>query len=398
MKIISTSLFFLCLIWLATGCGSQQVETLEGKKAVLKQLKSQLLELNQQITKLEGEITELDPALKEKARRVNVEVQKIVPKPFSHYVSVQGKVEANQNITVSAEANGRLEKINVEEGNYVKKGQVLAEIDASMIQSQIEELETQLELAEITFEKQKNLWDQEIGTELQYLTTKNQKESLEKRINTLKSQSKYYQITAPISGTIDNVIPKIGETVAVGTPSFMIVNFSNLSLTADISENYVPNIKRGDKVKVVFPLLDNKKLSTRVHSVGQMIDPDNRTFEVEIKLPNDPMFKPNLFGELYINDRTVDNALTVPISVIQTSEIGPYVYVAEQNEEGNWYAKRKNLTTGFNYDGEVLVKEGLRPEDQLVTVGFKNLSDGQALAVNIQKEDNLTSTDNSTKN
>lgn len=380
-------IIYFCLLLLIMGCGSQQVETLESKKAELKKLKFTLLTVNQQIQALESEIAELDPELKAKSRRVNVNVLQLEPKDFSHYVKVQGKVEANQSIIVSAQATGTIQQILVDEGQYVKKEAVLAKIDASMMESQIEELETQLDLANITFEKQKNLWDQEIGTEMQYLTVKNQKESLEKRIQTLKEQEKYYQITAPISGSIDEIIPKTGETVATGSPTFRIVNLSDLSLKADLSENYIPYVRKGDKVEVSFPLLNKNDLKARVHAVGQTIDLDNRTFEVEIKLPNDPLFKPNLYGELAINDQTATDAITIPLSILQTSEKGPYVFIAEENEEGNWIAKRRNLTTGFNYKGEIWVQEGLKQDDKLITTGFKNLSEGQLLSLSTENEE-----------
>lgn len=175
MKQYQNPIIYFSFLLFMMGCGSQQVDTLDGKKAKLKELKSTLLSVNQQIQELETEIAELDPAIKANIRRVSVNAISLEPKEFSHYVIIQGIVEANQSILVSAQATGTLQQIRVDEGQYVKKGEVLANIDASMMKSQIEELETQLELAELTFQKQKNLWDQEIGTEMQYQLLKTKK-------------------------------------------------------------------------------------------------------------------------------------------------------------------------------------------------------------------------------
>ncbi len=379
MKQLFTILSFT-LLWMFTGCGSQQVKGLEAKKAQLKKLKTQQIQLNEQINELETELAELDPSLARQTRTVAVKVDQISAREFKHYIKVQGEVEANQNIIVSPKTAGNILSIHVKEGQQVAANTVLAKIDDAVIKRNIEELKTQLSLTKILFEKQKNLWEQEIGTEVQYLTAKNQMETLQKRLATLEEQADMTIVKAPISGTIDKIFPKIGEAVAPGTPFFRVVNNRNLSLVANIAESYIPHVKQGDAVNIYFSALD-KEILTRISSVGQSIDPQSRTFEVEAQLPPSSDFKANMFGEISINDRTINEAVTIPVNVIQRSDQGSFVFVAEKSEDDIWMAKRVNIKTGLSNKGQVVVEEGLKKGDYLITTGYKDLSDGQVLDI-----------------
>jgi len=368
------------LLLLASGCGSQQAEGIEAKKAKLKKLKTEQLQLNNQIKELETEIASLDPSSASNARIVPVTVSTLQKKQFKHYVKVQGEVEANQNIIVSPQTSGNITEILVREGQRVNKGQVLARIDDAVIQRNIEEIKTQLELAETLYQKQKKLWEQEIGTEVQYLTSKNQKETLERRLETLQEQADMAQVMAPISGTVDKIIPKIGEAIAPGAPFFQIVNNRDLHLKAEIAEAYIPYVKEGDSVKIEFPTL-NKTIRTRISSVAQAIDPESRTFEIETQLPPDDNFKANMFGDIAINDRTFEETITIPINVIQRSETGSFVYIAEPSSDSTWVAKRKEIETGLSYDGKISVQDGLESGDKLIIAGYKDMSDGQLVTL-----------------
>lgn len=361
-------------------CGSQQAEGLEAKKAQLKSLRSDLVRINEEVKTLEQEIAELDPESQKRSSRIPVITQELKPRQFQHFIEVQGQVEAKQNVLVSPKMAGNLTNILVREGQYVKKDQILAVIDDAMAKRSIEEVQTQFELANTLYLKQKNLWEKEIGTEVQYLTAKNQKESLEKRMATLKEQLKMTRIQAPISGTIDEVMPKIGEAVAPGMPAFRIVNVADLTLAAEVSEAYIPYIKTGQMVDLEFPTI-NKSLKARISSVGKSIHPNDRTFSVEVKLPNDPLFRANMFGDITINDRTLEQAIAVPISVVQRSEKGEFVYVAKQNPDGAWVAQRKMIRTGLSAEGDIEVTEGLSEGEFLITNGFKDLNEGQALDI-----------------
>ena len=373
-------LFLSLSFLLLAACGSQQPETLESKRAELKKKKSELVLINQEIKTLEADILAMDPAAAKAVSRIPVGVESLSPKEFKHFIEVQGQVEADKNVMVSPKTAGALNNILVKEGQYVKRNQVLAIIDDALIKSQIEELNTQIELAKILYQKQKNLWDQEIGTEVQYLTSKNQYESLKSKLATLNEQKQMARIKSPISGTVDAIMPKIGEAVAPGQPAFRIVNTSDLSLKAEVSEAYIPYIKKGDIVDIDFPTID-KEIKARISSVGQFIHPNDRTFTVEVRLPNNSLFKANMFGDLKINDRTVKDAIVVPLNVIQRSEEEEFVFILGKNENGETIAKRKVVETGLSDTGNIEIKNGLNAGEELITAGFNNLSEGQILEV-----------------
>lgn len=367
------------LMFASTSCGEKEPQTLEEKKEVLNFKKQALKNLSKEVSLLEEEIAKLDPVAREESRKATVSTLSVKASDFQHFVSVQGQVEANKNILVSPQTGGRIVKINVSEGQSVQAGTILAQVDDAIMRSGIQEIETSLELANIMFNKQKNLWDQQIGTEVQYLTAKNQKESLERRLETMKEQLDLSKIKSPISGTVDEIMPKVGETVSPGFPAFRIINPNDLSLKAEISESYIPYIHKGDQVKVTFPALD-KSIDAKVTMVGQFINPNDRTFPVEVKLPNNSMLKANMFGEMSINDRTKKGAITIPVSIIQQSEESDYVFVAHQSE-GKWIATRTNIKTGLSYNGQIEVTEGLAKDQQLIVLGYKNLSDGQEIII-----------------
>ena len=376
-------LYVLAIPLILMGCGGEKgidTSTLAGKKEQLLKLQKTLSETEKEISQLEAEITELDPNLAAAALKIPVSAKAVEVRDFKHFVKVQGQVEANRNILVSPEMPGNITQIYVKEGQRVAAGKVLAKLDDAVLQRNIEEVKTQLELAQILYDKQQRLWDQEIGTEVQLLQAKTQKESLERRLATVEEQVNMTRIKAPISGTIDEILPKIGEMVSPGMPVFRVVNTNDLSLKAQVSESYIPYIKRGDAVNVKFPALD-KELNARVSVVGEFIHPTARTFDVEVKLPSSVKAKPNMFGEISINDRLIKNAILVPMYVLQKSESGRYVYVAEKNEAGEWIALRKDVVLGLSYQGEAVVEEGLDAKDLLITDGYKDLSDGQLIDI-----------------
>ena len=382
MKPFTTISAIVATIILLAACGEPLPQTLSEKKVLLQSKKKELLKLSGEIEKLESEIAKSDPAVREQVRRSPVNVANVEEVKYQHFVNIQGKVEANNNIQVSPVLGGRVIQIFSSQGQYVKKGQLLAQLDDAVMKRSIEEVKTSLDLANIMYEKQKRLWDQQIGTEVQYLTAKNQKEALERRLETLEEQLDMSKIKAPISGTVDEIIPKVGETVSPGFPAFRIVNNADLSFKADLSESYIPYIKRGDLVKLNFPTID-KTLEARVSTVGQSIDPNNRTFKVEVKLPADKMLKSNMFGEVSINDQTIEKAVMIPLEVIQQSEKGPFIFVAQKSADGDkWKAFRKNIELGLSDEGLIQAKSGLSPGEKLIISGYKDLSDGQEVIIN----------------
>lgn len=365
---------------LLVGCGSDSPETLEAKKQALKEKQATLRTLTLEIDSLQAEITRLDPTAQRLKKQTPVSVEVVEKQRLAHYVEVQGKVEADNNIMVGAMSSGRLINLFVKEGQSVRKGQTLAQLDDAVIKASISEVETQLKLAEIVFKKQETLWKQEIGTEIQYLTAKNNVESLQKRLATLKEQQDMSKIKAPITGTVDEVMVKMGELVSPGFPVFRIVNPYDLKLVAEVPESNAPYIKRGDEVSIDFPIL-NQNLKGRVSRVGQAINPLNRTFPVEVKLPSNSAFKPNMFGKIAINDRTLDDVVAIPLSMVQKSDVGSFVYVAVDKGE-KVVSSRRAIALGLEAAGMVEVAQGLESGDRLITTGYKGLSDGQEVTLN----------------
>lgn len=374
---IHTIIALLSGFLLTTAC-QPGGESLAAKQKALLAKKQELRQISQEIAQLEADIAQLDPSAQRDVRQAQVTVQEMQPQSFQHFIEVQGQVEANENILVSPQASGRVTNIYVKEGQSVRAGALLAKIDDAIAQASLKEVETQLELATELFARQQRLWNQGVGTEVQFLEAKNRKESLEKRLATLQEQLSLNRITAPISGTIEEIMPKAGEMVSPGMPAFRIVNNRDLNLVSNLSEMHIPYVKRGDEVIIEFPTLD-LELAAKIAVVGQTIHPNDRTFTVEINLPNNALLKPNLFGTLKINDRSLDSALVLPLTLVQQSENGPFVFVAKE-VTGEWRAERRELTTGLSYDGKIAVETGLKPGDLLITTGYQDLSDGQVIA------------------
>lgn len=349
------------------------------KETQLKELKAQQANISKEIAKLEKEIAaskpEGDPS---KIKSKEVIVTELQPKPFEHYVKTQGAVESEQNIQVSAKTMGVITHVNVREGEEVKAGQTLAQIDNSLIERGIEELRSQLDLATTVFERQKNLWDQKIGTEVQFLQAKSNKEALERRLASLQEQNEQTKIKAPVSGVVDAVDVKVGQNISPGVPAARVVNNSDLKITARISEAYVTQLKKGDKIVVTFPDID-KTISSKLSFVARNIDPMSRTFTIEADLPSAPDLRPNMTAVVRVVFETVPSAIVVPINVVQNINDEKVVYVAEA--KGNQTVARKRVVTVEGiYDNQAHVT-GLSAGDKLITTGFQGLTDGDYVKI-----------------
>ena len=267
---------------LLAACSAASPET--DKNAQLEKLKTQQAKLTSDIRKLEAEIGKENPETV-KAKSKEVGVVSIAPHNFDYFIQTQGAVEAIDNIMISARTAGNVSQVFSREGDVVTKGQTLAQIDNSITQRNIDELKASLDLAKTVYERQKNLWDQKIGTEVQYLQARNQKESLEKRLATLNEQLDMSRIKSPIDGSIDEVAIKIGQNVGPGMPAFRVVSFDKLKMRAAVSEAYVTSIKKGNKVLLTFSDI-NKEVEATVTFVGKTINQLSRTFPVEVALPS----------------------------------------------------------------------------------------------------------------
>lgn len=368
MKPTHKFLTLITLAFLAVSCGSD--DSIEAKKAELANLKSKSNELAAEIKGLEAELMKLDPDFaKQNQKSLLITTTPVKKGRFDHYVEVTGSVLSKKNVMISSEVLGRIIEVPVNEGMRVNKGQVLAKIDSESIQRNLDELENSLDLAATLFEKQERLWKQEIGTEVQYLEAKNRKEGLEKNLATAKTQLDKAVIKAPFTGTIENVEVRLGELVQPGAPMFQFVGESDLFIEADISESYVGVLGKGDSVNVNFPSI-NQSLSTKVSSVGAIINPNNRTFKVEVFLPNIQNVKPNMISVLKIKDYENENAIVVPGYLILSDNRGDYVFVVEDGKASKKYVKR-----GKTFDRETEILEGLTGSETLVDKGFREVGD-----------------------
>jgi len=350
----------------------------DDKKAELAKLKQQQADITKQIQKLEGEIAKANPdSVKAKAKEVNV--TELAPRKFDYFVQTQGRVEAEDNIQVSSKTAGVVTAVYVQEGDAVSKGQVLAQIDNSVIQRNIEAMKSQLELATTVFQRQKNLWDQKIGTEVQYLQTKTNKENLERQVASLQEQNSMTRVTAPFSGTVDEVTAKVGQNIAPGMPAARIVNTSNLKLKASVSEAYVTNIKKGNKVTVSIVEL-GKDISAMVTFVGKTIDPLSRSFPVEVKLPNDANLRPNMTGVVRVIFHTEPSAIVVPVNVVQSINNEKIVFISETDGKQT-VARKKVVKVDGVYDNLAQV-QGLKAGEKIVSFGYQGLDDGQVIKTN----------------
>ncbi len=363
------------------GCsGEKSPETLEAKKKALSEYKKELIELKQKINVLENDIQALSIEKGLRKPAVGVKAKTLEPRRFKHYIQIPGNVESDDYVKVSSEVPGMVVALNVEVGDYVTKGKVLARLDDKMIRKQLEELETSLDLARQQYEKQSRLWNQGIGSEMQYLQAKNAFESIEKRMETLQAQLDKYLVKAPISGVIDDVMIKKGEMASPGLPLLAIVDAANIKVVGEVSERYVGKFHKGDSVVVEFPVI-GKKIHTVIDAVGEAIDKSNRTFKVIIKIDNrSGELKPNLLANIQLFDFKKENALVVPTRIIFFQDEGNSLYtVAISN--GDTLARKTRVELEYSDERQSLIAKGLKAGDVVITEGYDKISDGERVKV-----------------
>ncbi len=354
-------------------------EDLEGKKAKLASLREEAVKIQGEIGALEKEIIELDTNFLASQRNYTlVSIGQANKGKFIHKVDVRGTVASKNNILVSSKVMGSIMSIKKENGESVREGDIVMTIDATILQNNIAEVQAQLELAITLFEKQKALWDQEIGTEVQYLQAKTNKETLEKRLSTLRAQLKDYYIKAPADGQVNNLDMKIGETVAMGTPVFRVVGTSQMYIQASVSERYIGKFKIGDSVDIEFPST-NESTSSTISAIGRVINDENRTFVVEVDIPeNVNLARANQVAVATLTDYSNDKAITVPTKIIQFDNLGNFIFVAEK-AENSLVAEKKYVTTGKSFRGKTEIVSGLTGKEQIILEGYRDVSKGTFL-------------------
>jgi membrane fusion protein, multidrug efflux system len=365
-------LFAIAIISFAIAACSENAKPGD-KKAELEQLKKEQATLKEKINKLEKELGSGDSTLKEKSKFVAV--TEMNPQTFNHYIEVQARIEGDEDVNVSPDMPGTVTSVLVKAGDKVRQGQVMAILDDKTLRQNMEAMRSQLDMATIMFEKQKNLWDQKIGSEVQFIQARTQKTSLEKQYAAVYEQWDMSRIKSPINGTVDGVNVKIGQSVAPGFGIIRVVNLSKLKVRGEVAESYINKVKQGNDVLVYFPDL-GKEIKSKLSYSGRAINSLNRTFNVEVNiLPKDGEYFPNQVAVLKIADYSADSSFVVPIGAVQRSSDTQYVYVVE-NEKGKNVAKRKTVSAGMTYNGLAEIKSGLAPGDKVITTGFQNVIEG----------------------
>jgi RND family efflux transporter MFP subunit len=368
---MKNSIYVLVLAAALTAC-SQPTDP----KGNLEQLKAQREALNKQIAKLEAEV---DPASVE-IKSVPVKVLSVSSTVFNHYVEVQGVVDGDQNVAVSPQVPGIVTAVYVTEGTNVKKGQVLAELDAAVLKQTVDEVKTQYDLVSNLFLKQKALWEKNIGSEVQYLQAKTNKEALENRLKTLQGQIDMAKVISPISGTVESNPLKVGQMASPGLPTSIIrvINMNIAKVKAEVSENYASRIQNGNKAIVRFPDLGSE-IETKLFFASNFIDPTNRTFQIECKVQSrEVKLRANMIAYVKINDYTNEKAICVPANFVQNNKDGKYLYVAIQ-KNNQTIATRRSVKLGMDYNGTTEILEGLADGDKIITAGFQSLNEGSQI-------------------
>ena len=381
------SIFAIILV--LSSCGGQKEQSLIDVIASkdLAQIRAKKSELDNKMQQISAEIKLLNTEIEilDTLKRVPlVTAIKLKNEVFTHFLELQGNVTTKQNVLIYPEVAGTLEKVFVKEGQKVSKGQALGRIDNGGLEQQVAQLEATTALAKTTFDRQKRLWNEKIGSEIQYLQTKTNYEASKNQLAQLKKQIDKFTIRAPFSGVIDDVIKDQGTVVAPGPGAeiFRIVNLSNMFIEADIPESYITDVTIGKYVEIDFPVL-GKSLETKVRQTGNFINPANRTFKIEVGVPNnDRSIKPNLTAKLKINDYTNAEAILIPQSIISENANGEqYVYVIKNLNNDKGIATQTVVKTGKTQGDVIEILEGVTSGDVLIEAGARSVKNGQEVKI-----------------
>ena len=357
-------LFFLLIpAIIFASCGGGKTDN----TAELAKLKKQRAELDVRIKAMEG------PANDTSKKATPVSIMEVQTGDFVATINVQSQITGDQNVYASAQAMGTVNNVAVRVGEHVVKGQVLATLDAASTQQRIESQQAQLTLLKTVYEKQKNLWAQNIGTEVQLLTAKANYESAQSQLAGIMAEKNMYRVVSPITGVVDQMSLKVGDATGPGGTSIRVVNTDKLKAEANLGENYLGKVKTGNPVTLVFPDLGDS-IKTKLTYVAEAVDPISRAFVAQVRLDNNHNLHPNMSCIMKIANYEVKNALVVPVSVIQKTSKGDMLYIADGN-----VAKSVPVTTGANSNGQVEILSGLKPGDKVITAGFEDLDNGDPI-------------------
>jgi RND family efflux transporter MFP subunit len=363
--------------------GKDEKGSLNDKKVELQKLKDEQAKIATDIKKLEDEIIKQDPAaIPAKPKLVNI--VPVTPGEFLHFIDLQGTITTQNIVNVAPRGmGGQVRSVHVKEGDAVRKGQLLLKLDDAVIRQQIEQAKIQLDYLKDLYQRRKNLWDQNIGTEVELVSARNNVSNQERQLSLLNEQLSFATITAPVSGVAENVSIHVGE-VFTGAPNMgiTIVNTSDLKATVNIPENYLSKVKKGTPVMVEVPDV-NKKFNTTISTISQVIGATSRGFMAEAKIPYQSGLRPNQVARVQIQDYKASNAIVVPLNTVQTDEKGKYVFIAVE-ENGKRIARKKQIVLGEMYNDVIEIRSGLQAGDQIITEGYQDLYEGQLITTEVK--------------
>lgn len=377
----SIKLLFIATLFLSACGGSSDLEELKSQKS---DIEAEIKTLKSKLSDLETSIAELDSTSKEEKLEL-VTVIDLAKGEFNDYIEAQGKTYTENNVMVTTDMGGLVTRVYVDEGQYVSKGKVLIQLDNSVILSQLAELETGISLAKDVFDKRQRLWDQNIGSEIEYLQAKNNYESLLDKRSSINTQLSKTSIKAPISGYVDAINLKLGEMASPGMPACQVVNNSKMEVRVDLTEVYLGKVKKGDQILVELPALGIEK-TAKVTSVGQTVNQFNRAFQVIAAIDNSKgEIKPNMLVKAKFTNESIQDAIVIPTNLLQESSKGYFVFIAESDTTSNeTIAVKKEIEVGESYAGQILVKKGLEDGDVVINEGSRNVLDGQYIQIHNQ--------------
>lgn len=364
------SVILLLTTIILASCGGEEKKA-EKAEVRLDKLKKERAALDEKIIKLEAEVMKNKP---DKATPVSV--LQLAPEKFNTYISIQASVSGDENITATPQAPGVVQSVHVRPGQKVRKGQVLATLDAAAVEQQMKATEAQLTLVKQLYEKQQKLWSQNIGSEVQLLQAKANYESTQKNYEALVAQRNMYKIISPINGTVDAVDVKTGDMASPGSPKgIRVVSFEKLKVVSSLGENYIGKVNQGDPVQLVFSETGDTIIKKLTY-VARSVDPVSRAFNVEVWLGNRSDLRPNMSCKMQIQSYVNDSALSVPVSAIQKTDEGTTVYVVKNNK-----AQSVKIETGKTSNGMIEVTRGLGAGDKVVVEGQDEVSNGGTVEI-----------------
>ncbi len=385
-RISGMSVFILAVIFI-TACGNNenQNENAQVIREQISEYNQQIVELNQKVSELERKLEELGEVPQNRIR-TPVTVTEITQQPFDHYFKVNASVEAIQEAMISPETNGQIREIPVRKGERVRRGQVLARLNTSVIENNIAEVKTSLQLAQTVYNRQKSLWEQEIGSEIQYLEARNNYESLQSRLKSLESQLDMAIMRAPFDGVVDEIFAKEGELAMPGSMVMQLLNLRDLYINADVSESFLPLVDPSEKVILRFSAYPEYEEEVPVHRMGNVINPENRTFRLQLRINNpEEKFKPNMVASMNIRSHTADDALVVPSILIKQDTQGHYIFVAGKNDDGDLIAQKVYIERGLSGEGRTMIKSGIKEGDLLINQGHNRVNDGALVEISEER-------------